>query len=699
MRYWQFGLFDAQAADCDFDIWSGWRAILAQPYGTSAQESNPNQYNNDVAYFSWIAGSNPLAYATLVNIDLTQIKATLGQIPVLLNVDWSFVPSASNTNRTIWISRMLHGWDVGDSTSRYQDKSALTTWYEDAYAPFEGQDVEATPTHVSTVDFTNGVRSYHSITPILQRALRDNTDVRFIMWGTGSVSTNQAFHCKPVTTSLRPTLEFFYLYPIEFYESVGGDIDYSSTVQEAEDGHYYLGAVERGATGSAVQGWIRNYTDSVKQVELFDDHPEWITPVQRVGTGTGNLDYVTLDEPATSQLYTVVFYSTTQYEVKAEAYRDNAIGYHPQIDANGSWRSDVNSSWTSPSGGLNLTAAMWQKALINSGDEFEVAVRGNTTDTTWPADSNDQVEITKDNAGSADATAWRPVLGHRERTTAAVTTDATSKFFPLRHIDTTEWNVGEPCYVHDQTNINEGQLASVQVRALGADSFTGSGLDDLVAPTGNYNGPENRTYRVQIDANGTPDTFSWSRDGTTTWVATGVNVQGTSFELDAGVWIYWSATTGHTIGDYWTFDADTWGLTISGLTNNSDAYSVGAYVAQTLPVRDLAAAKWSTVNADSGASESPASRIYLADTSPFTQNDVIFVQQTATGGDYESATIAAGGVTSTYIDLTTSLLNDYTDGDFCTVKGSGEAAFWMRPVATTTTVEELKRLRFNARIL
>jgi len=444
---------------------------------------------------------------------------------------------------------------------------------------------------------------------------------------------------------------------------------------------------------------VRNYTTAAQQVEIFDDHPEWETPVQRAGTGTGELDYVTLAENATSQLYTAVFYSSTQYEVKAVAYRDNAVSYHPNIDADGSWRSDVNSTWNSPSGGLTISAAMWQKALISSGDEFEIAVRGNTTDTSWPADSNDQVQITKDSSGSPDATGWRVCTGHRERLTAPVTVDATSKFFPLRHVTAADWPASTPCFVHNASNIDEGTVTSTQVRALGTDTFTGSGLDDLVAPSGNYNAPANRTYRIQIDANGTPDTFSFSRDGTTTWVATGQSVQSSSFELEDGIWISWAATTGHTIGDYWTFSADTWGVTVGGLTAGAHAYSVGDILATTLPIRDLSAAKWSTVNAASGASQSPASRIYLTDTSDFTASDVVHVQQAGAGGSYETATIAAGGVHATYIDLTTSLTYDYTDGDFCTVTGSGNAAFWMKTVTTTTTVEELKRLRFNARIL
>lgn len=93
---------------------------------------------------------------------------------------------------------------------------------------------------------------------------------------------------------------------------------------------------------------------------------------------------------------------------------------------------------------------------------------------------------------------------------------------------------------------------------FGAVAFTGSGLDDMTkSSSARYNNYPDRTYRIQIDANGTPDTFSWSRDGTTSWVQTAVPIPGAGqgIELEDGVVVEFAATTGHTIGDYWTMDA------------------------------------------------------------------------------------------------------------------------------------------------
>ena len=52
-----------------------------------------------------------------------------------------------------------------------------------------------------------------------------------------------------------------------------------------------------------------------------------------------------------------------------------------------------------------------------------------------------------------------------------------------------------------------------------------------------------------------------------------------------------------------------------------------------------------------------------------------------------------------YIDVTVALTEDYPVGSFVAVIDSGQDAFWARAVAEVTTAEELKRLRFNARML
>lgn len=88
---------------------------------------------------------------------------------------------------------------------------------------------------------------------------------------------------------------------------------------------------------------------------------------------------------------------------------------------------------------------------------------------------------------------------------------------------------------------------------VGAVAFTGAGLNDCVSG-GTYTGTGNKTVRVQIQANGTPDTIEYSMDGGATWTSTGIPITSTVY-LSYGITLTFAATIGHTIGNYWEFTA------------------------------------------------------------------------------------------------------------------------------------------------
>ena len=88
--------------------------------------------------------------------------------------------------------------------------------------------------------------------------------------------------------------------------------------------------------------------------------------------------------------------------------------------------------------------------------------------------------------------------------------------------------------------------------SVGSATFTGTGLNDMTSG-GTFTGATALNYKVEIDATNTPDTFKWSDDGGTTWDATGVAITGSAQTLNNGVTVTFGATTGHTLGDYWTF--------------------------------------------------------------------------------------------------------------------------------------------------
>jgi len=88
--------------------------------------------------------------------------------------------------------------------------------------------------------------------------------------------------------------------------------------------------------------------------------------------------------------------------------------------------------------------------------------------------------------------------------------------------------------------------------AVGEPVFTGAGQDDL-SRTGAYEGSTVKSFRVEIDGTGTPDTFKWSNNGGSTWAATTVAITSYPQELEDGIFIEFDAKTGHTVTDRWDF--------------------------------------------------------------------------------------------------------------------------------------------------
>jgi hypothetical protein len=705
VRYLEYGKFASQHPDFDFQSMGG-RSILAWVSDTDQEETNGSPiYHNETTYahtlLSNTGETNSFNRTLLVWLELAAVRGLLGQIPVLVSADLVIYGQGvqGSGDFHFQLFKMFSTWDPGDTTNRYKDKSALLTWYEDVYAPMWGQDVASSAFydsgHIAVTAATPAQWRNFPITEQLADALADGEDLRLFIRNHGTYSALFEYGISPARY---PHLAVWYLFPVEFYKAKSsGAIDLADSIADDENASLYLGAVERGETGTPTKAYLRNYSPNTINAEIFDDHPEYEDPEQTTGTGTGALDFVDLVGSAVSQLYTVVFYSGTQFEVKAEAHRDNATSLHPQINADASWRGAVGSTFTAPSGGLVIPATAWQSIGINTADEFEVKVTGNTTDTDWPNDSNEQVEIARDDgAGNADANTWRPIQGRREKTRAAVTIDATSKFIHTRRVAAADWPTGTRAFIMDATNIDEGTVDSVSEAAIASAVFSGSGLDDLTA-SGNYTGPASRTYVVNIDATGTPDTFKWSRDNGSTWAATGVAITGSAQELELGVVVTFAATTGHTATDYWNIAATPWGITLAGLTSGSNAYASGSRIGTTLPVRGVAAATWSTTSAAAGASETPASRVYLEDVTGFAASQTVFIMDPAAGVS-ELATVDTVSTGAKYLDLDATLSEDYGVGSFVTVDGTGEEPFHLRPAAKTATVEEKKRVRINARI-
>lgn len=96
-------------------------------------------------------------------------------------------------------------------------------------------------------------------------------------------------------------------------------------------------------------------------------------------------------------------------------------------------------------------------------------------------------------------------------------------------------------------------------------SFVGSGLNDMTS-AGIYTGTSSLTYTITLQNSATPDTFTWT-DGTTT--VTTVSITGAPQTLSNGVTIKFNATTGHTVGNSWSF-------TINPNSNTTYVYAIGS---------------------------------------------------------------------------------------------------------------------------
>ncbi|MCP4897618.1 MAG: hypothetical protein GY906_11655 [bacterium] len=695
------------------------RSILVWGHASNDVGYTPTAVNAGEEYemYNYSAGGG--GNSPIISVDVDALRARIGQAPVMLKADWCMYSRAHTgvAGTLIYAVRMMTTPDLGDCENRYKDKSALIPWGnsgDDPYWPLPGVDVKgqagsgasAFAPFASTayLDEDSGTvaNQFWDIRSELELALRRSKPLRFLLYITTGTGTC-AMRGSEYGQGYWPYLRAWYLNPVEIFQATpSGDIDLDTMVDESEENHFYLGAIQRSEVGGSVMGFVVNFgTRTIPHAAFLDDHPEWTDSVQSAGTGTGELDHVVLAELPTetpSQKYTIKFSNATDYEIKAEAYGNNPTGLHPQFDADTDWEGTVNSDFVATTGGLSIPKEAWQKAGILVNDEFQVLVEGNTSDITWPSDSAEQVEVCGGSAGVADGK-YRKLNGRRTRSRASATIDATTKKIPVRAIIPSLWVVGSHAYIADDTNINEGQVKSAYAAEIGALTFTGTGGDDCHL-IGNYNGTWEDTLRIRVNSGDTTK-FDWSPDGGSSWSATAVAMpvgSGNAVELTDGIFVYFDASSGHVAGDYWDSAIKPWTVELEGLTANSNVYASGARVSTALPIRSLAPAVWSLTTGAAGASETPANRIPLADpaTAGYQDSDVIHIKHPSAPQVSEYATILNRG--STYVDVTGNLEYDYAEGAMVVVRGSGAAEVYLRGSANATTDFELKESRTNVRI-
>lgn len=141
-----------------------------------------------------------------------------------------------------------------------------------------------------------------------------------------------------------------------------------------------------------------------------------------------------------------------------------------------------------------------------------------------------------------------------------ITPDATHKYniFQLTSNVTVALPSGAPVYPL------MAELMLILQQGTGPAVFSGSGLNDATGG-GSYSSvaanDSAHTYVAQISATGSPDHFTWARDGGA--VSAPVAITGAAQTLMDGITITFAATTGHHIGDSWSIQSGGFNADIS----------------------------------------------------------------------------------------------------------------------------------------
>ncbi len=206
-------------------------------------------------------------------------------------------------------------------------------------------------------------------------------------------------------------------------------------------------------------------------------------------------------------------------------------------------------------------AGLWQSSSTGAGVEGFGQIGGIMTDSswTWTPGSYLYIDGSSNLTATDPGTGVRPVAyaisatevillesaGHAHDASDVVAGNLAIARMPLGGT----WTYTSDVVMQPSSTTLNGLIVRAKT-AMGSTTFTGTGLNDATYG-GTYSGTVNRTYRVEIDATGTPDTFRWSEDGGSTWKASGVSITGSAQTLSYGVTVTFTNTTGHTVGDYW----------------------------------------------------------------------------------------------------------------------------------------------------
>lgn len=123
-----------------------------------------------------------------------------------------------------------------------------------------------------------------------------------------------------------------------------------------------------------------------------------------------------------------------------------------------------------------------------------------------------------------------------------------TSIIPVSGMEFTKSDIGKTIYLTTQDTTDT--ILSLGKTILDADNTYGT---ITMISGGTYVGSNSRIYKIEIDTSGTPDTFRWSRDGGKNYIETYKEITVGAISLEDGITITFSATTGNSVNDYWTF--------------------------------------------------------------------------------------------------------------------------------------------------
>ena len=423
-------------------------------------------------------------------IPMAQLRAQLGHSPTLIRATYNMrlavlSPSPSPSPLTIGLYRLLRQptWDSALPSNRYYD--GTNPWGGDAglYAPYPGIDHLAEP--FSTFTVPGGTtdpqslpwdqRPLHTwdITSEMKYCLAAGVDLLFMVgvYPIGSSVLSGYTSCTynndaGVAPGYLSYFDFWYLNQVEFFAAkANGAIDQLTLLNNQYDlaqNALDLGSAERGEISTPVKFFLANLgTRTRPHIELWDDTPEWTKPVAGSGNaGNAALAYVVCSESAaTSQAITIKFTSPTAFQVQSLAYRDNGTDLHASFAADVGWNGTVGADLILGLGGVTIPTAAWSGTAV-ANDTIIVYITGQSTDyATWPADSNAQVDMAKDSAGSPDAATWRNIKMPRTTLDGALTVNNTGTItITTLTIAPADYPAGRKIAVANATTIDYGTV-------------------------------------------------------------------------------------------------------------------------------------------------------------------------------------------------------------------------------------------------